>query len=138
MGNFNGRVLCVDIRAEAAGAPVVWSYEGSGEAFFSAPAVAADRIVAGSRDKRLHCIDKAGGAGLWSFAARDNIDGAPVVCGDKVVVGSNDGRLYLVRLADGAEAGVYDVGAAISASPAVAPGLLVVGADDGFVYAFAW
>jgi outer membrane protein assembly factor BamB len=138
LGNYLGQVLSVAITSTPTGDRTAWRYEGDGEAFFSAAAITPACVVIGSRDKRLHCIDRKTGAGLWRFAAKDLIDSSPVICGDKVVVGSSDGRLYLVRLSDGSEVWSYEIGAAITAAPAVTNKVVVVGADDGGVYAFGW
>ncbi len=136
VGNYLGQVLALAIAPAPTGDRPAWRFEAEGEAFFSAAALTADRVVIGCRDKRLYCLDRKTGERLWRFAARDMIDSSPVVCGDKVVVGSCDGRLYVVRLADGSEVWSYEIGAAITASPAVTNTRVVIGADDGAVYAF--
>ncbi len=77
----------------------------------------ADRVIIGGRDKRLHCIDRATGKGVWTFQTRGQVDSSPVICGDAIIVGSEDGRLYCVNLADGKERWAYEIGAAVTASP---------------------
>ena len=84
----------------------------------------------------LHCVQRADGKPVWSFAARGKIDGSPAVCDGKVVVGSDDGRLYVVSLRDGKEIWSYELGQPIESSPAVAGGRIVIGCNDGAVYCF--
>jgi len=132
VGHFENELLCVDIDA----GDVVWRYALDDGAFFSSPAVDAERVVVGARDGGVHCVRRTDGAKLWMFQTRDDVDSCPVICDGKVVVGSTDGRLYLLRLTDGTKLWSYEIGAPITSSPAVAGGMVVVGAEDGYVYAF--
>jgi len=133
-GHYEGKFLCGDFE----GNKIIWEYEDEeyGDAFFSSPAVVEDKVIVGSRDNNLHCINKTNGKKIWSFRTRDIVDSSPVVCKDKVVFGSEDGRLYIVNLADGKQTWSYEIGGAIISSPAVAKGKIVVGANDGRIYTF--
>jgi outer membrane protein assembly factor BamB len=115
---------------------LLWSYDGGRHAFFSSPAITAERVLFGGRDKQLHCARLSDGKPLWTFMTRRKVDGSPVVCGDKVVFGSGDGRVYMLRLADGEQVWSYEIGRSIFSSPAVADGVLITASLDGSVYAF--
>ncbi len=115
---------------------VVWRYKNRAFPYMSSAAVTTDRVVVGGRDKLLHCITRATGEKIWTFATQGKVDSSPVVAGDKVVVGSDDGRVYLVSLASGKELWSYEIGEAIDSSPAVADGKIVIGSNDGSVYCF--
>jgi outer membrane protein assembly factor BamB len=132
VGNVEGMLMCAN--------PVTrwpqWKYTPEGCEFFASPAVGATALYVGSRDKRLHAVDRKFGDPLWTFATRGDVDSSPVLVGEKVVFGSGDGRLYMVRASDGRQVWAYDVGSPILASPAVAGRRVVVGADDGTVYCF--
>ncbi len=133
VGNYGGDFLCADV----ATGKIVWRRPGAdGDPFFASPAIGDDRVVVGSRDKRLHCFARDSGKPLWTFRTRGEVDSSPVICGDKVVFGSADGRLYMVRLADGKQLWSYEVGEPLTASPAVADGIVVIGSEDGTIYAF--
>lgn len=132
VGHYDNEFLCADLKKGA----IEWKFKDRAFPYFSSPALTADRVIFGGRDKRLHCVKKENGEPVWSFATRAKVDSSPVVCGDKVVVGSEDGNLYVVSLTDGKELWSYEIGAAIIASPAVVNGLIVVGSEDGNVYAF--
>lgn len=131
-GHYGNQFVCVDLAA----GEVVWAYDSPSHAFFSSPAIGADRVVFGGRDRYLHCARKEDGEKLWSFATRRKVDGSPVIVGDKVVFGSGDGRLYVLALADGRELWSYDIGKSVVSSPAVVDGRIFVGANDHRLYAF--
>ncbi len=138
--NFVGELLCVDL----AETKVRWRYGGDDDgddekyarATLSSPAVGADRVVFGSRDRRVHCVARSDGERIWTFPTRGSVDSSPVICGKKVIVASRDGRLYVLRLSDGKKLWSYEIGEPISSSPAVAGSMIVVGCEDGYVYAF--
>jgi outer membrane protein assembly factor BamB len=139
LGHYGNAVVCADLGARK----IAWTYQDRRRfPFFSSPAVTADRVVIGGRDRAVHCINRRDGKGVWTFRTRGKVDSSPVVCGDRVVVGSEDGRLYLLRLQDGRQLWSYQIGKPVMSSPAVvrAPGrtdgMVIVGADDGYVYAF--
>ncbi|MBN8218140.1 MAG: PQQ-binding-like beta-propeller repeat protein [Spirochaetes bacterium] len=132
-GNHAGKLLAVNL----AKGQIVWQVgdEDAGP-FFSSPAVGAASVLAGSRDNRLHCLNRASGKKKWVFLARGGIDSSPVLVSDRVVFGSMDGSVYSLRLTDGSVAWSYDTGARITGSPAVVDGLLLIAAEDGTLYAF--
>ncbi|NLF38880.1 PQQ-binding-like beta-propeller repeat protein [bacterium] len=130
---YAGKLLCVDVAARR----VTWEYASeNGAAFFSSPAVDGERVVAGARDARVHCVNRKDGTRRWVFHTQGDVDSSPVLCGPYVVVGSNDGRVYVLDADTGLCAWQYEIGAAVSSSPAVTGGMIIVGADDGRVYAF--
>jgi outer membrane protein assembly factor BamB len=131
-GQYENEFLCVDLKA----GKKAWAYHDRNFPYFSSPAVTQEAVVFGGRDKLLHCVKRADGQAVWSFATRGKVDSSPVVCGNKVVVGSDDGRLYVVSLDKGKELWSYEIGQPIESSPAVARGKVVVGAGDGNVYCF--
>jgi outer membrane protein assembly factor BamB len=134
LGHYDNKLVCIDTDEKK----IVWEYEDKDhpDAFFSSPAVGKDRVLIGSRDGYLHCVNRKNGEKIWAFKSRDDIDSSPVISGNKVVVASMDGRLYVVDLKDGKEIWSYEIGAAIFGCPAVAGGFIVIGADDGRIYAF--
>jgi eukaryotic-like serine/threonine-protein kinase len=132
VGNYGGKFLCMN----TANARVEWDYDSDKQAFFSSPAVGADRVVVGARDNNVYCFSRKKRGVIWKFPTGGQVDSSPVICGGVVVVGSKDGFLYMLGLADGKKLWSYEIGEAITASPAVAAGMIVIGSEDGFVYAF--
>jgi outer membrane protein assembly factor BamB len=132
IGHYENEFLCADLN----GGKIAWKFKDRNFPYFSSPALTADRVIFGGRDKRLHCLNRANGEEVWSFSTRGKVDSSPVVVDGKIVVGSEDGRLYMVKLADGAELWSYEIGQPIISSPAVAGGRVVIGGEDGNVYCF--
>lgn len=130
VGHYGNLVLGLDVKE----AKVSWRYRDRNFPYVSSAAVAGERVFIGGGDKRLHCIERATGKGIWQFATRGKVDGSPVVCDQTVVVGSADGRLYGVAAEDGGERWALDLGAPVSASPAVFDGWIIVGTEDGVVH----
>ena len=132
VGHYENEVLNVDLAAGV----VVWKYRDRNFPYFSSPAVTTNRVLFGGRDKRLHCVDRTNGKGVWTFATRGKVDSSPVVAGDDVFVGSDDGRIYRVGLSDGLERWNYEMGQPVQSSPAIVNGYLLIGCDDGKLYCF--
>jgi len=136
LGHHANEFIAIDL----ATGEVVWGYPNARFGFFSPPAVTEESVFFGGRDSSLHRVDRATGAGVWTFKTRRKIDAGPVVAGDKVVVGSGDGRLYVVSRATGEEVWSTDIGKSIFSSPAVVDtevgGMFLIGSNDGSLYAF--
>ena len=133
VGHYGNRFVCVDLAA----GKVVWEYEPGHSPVFSSPALAADRVVFGARDRKVHCLSRNEGKLLWGRATRGRVDSSPVIAGDRVVVGSDDGVLRVLALSDGRELWTHDLGAPIPGAAAVADGRVVVAGADGTVWCFA-
>ncbi len=132
VGHYENEFLCLDLRE----GKVLWRYRDRAFPYATSPAVTADRVLFGGRDKRLHCVKRDTGDAVWVFATRGKVESSPVVVGDKVVFGSDDGRLYLLNLADGKELWKYELGQPVQSSPAVVEGRVLIGCDDGHLYCF--
>jgi outer membrane protein assembly factor BamB len=117
--------------------PRLWQYGERDFDYFSSPALSPTLLVVGGRDRRLHCLKREDGTGVWEFRAGKAVDSSPVIAGNKwVYVGSDDGFLYAVDLATGDSPWSFEAGAAIKSSPAIAGGWLVIGDDGGNIHAF--
>jgi outer membrane protein assembly factor BamB len=132
LGHYGNQVVCANLNT----GKIVWAYRDRMFPYFSSPAVTADRVVIGCRDKRLRCLKRSDGKPQWEFRTRGKVDSSPVICDGKVIVGSEDGRIYMVGLADGHEVWSYQIGAPVMSSPSIYDGVVFIGADDGFLYAF--
>jgi len=134
LGQYDNKLICVDRKRKT----IDWEYQDKDnpDSFFSSPAVGKDRVLIGSRNDYLHCVDRKTGKKIWVFRTHDDIDSSPVIAGEKAVVGSLDGRLYIVDMATGKELWSYEIGAPLFSCPAVDGGFIVIGADDGRIYTF--
>ena len=131
-GHYGEEVLALDVKTQKQ----LWKYEDRKFAYFSTPAVTADRVIIGGRDKRIHCLNRKDGSQVWQFKTRGAVDSSPVVSGDAIVCGSDDGFLYLIDLATGEERWSFEIGEPVQGSPAVAQGRIFIGSLDGSVYCF--
>jgi outer membrane protein assembly factor BamB len=138
VGHYGNKFISVSFGAshESPLPTILWTYQDRAFPFFSSAAVSAEQVVVGSRDKRLHCLNRKDGKQLWTFRTRGEVDSSPVICGDKVVLGSGDGFLYILQLADGNPVWSYEIGEGITSSPALGNRRIVIGGEDGYVYAF--
>lgn len=115
---------------------IVWKFEAAKrqQPFYSSAALTDKLVVVGSRDKRIHAVDRKSGQSVWSFPTENRVDSSPVIVGSRVYAASMDGKLYVLDLAKGTEMKKFDLGAAITASPAVGGGCLVIGTEKGVLY----
>jgi outer membrane protein assembly factor BamB len=115
---------------------IAWTYKSArnANAFYSSPAVTDKQVLIGSRDNRLHCIDRMTGNSKWSFPTGNKVDSSPVVAGSRVIVGSHDRHLYVLDLESGKELQKIPLDGAINASPAVVDGKVLIGTQKGTLY----
>jgi outer membrane protein assembly factor BamB len=132
LGTMSNEVLAIAWKKPE----IAWKYtpEKRQQPFFASAAVTDALVVIGSRDRRVHAIDRKSGQPVWTFQTDNRVDSSPVIVGQRVFAGSLDGKLYVIDLAKGKELKKFDLGGAIAASPAVGDGCLVVGTDKGVLY----
>src|SRR5438552_5750164 len=124
IGTMSNQMLAIDLKKQT----IKWKYEAeeNPQPFFSSPAVSADLVVVGGRDKRVHAFHRLTGKHAWEYATKGKVDSSPVVAGKRVYVGSADGNLYVLELTKGILVQKIDLGGPITASPAVADNRLVI------------
>jgi outer membrane protein assembly factor BamB len=121
----------------------------TGDAIYSAPAVADGVVYVGSENGTLYAFavgcNTAGRTctPLWTATTGNAIDSSPAVADGVVYVGSADGRLYAFAVGCNTGGGACTplwkgtTGGNIVSSPAVADGVVYVGSEDWDLYAFA-
>jgi outer membrane protein assembly factor BamB len=131
IGTMGNEVKAIDWKK----GEVVWTYKPRrSDGFYSSPAVNEKYVVVGSRDRRLHCLDRKTGAAEWTFLTGNKVDSSPVIVGDRVVFGSMDEHLYVLNLNNGKELQKLRLDGPISGSPAVVDGKVYIGTQKGTVY----
>lgn len=75
---------------------VIWDFETFDEQGGSSPVVAGDRLVVGSDDGHLFCLNADDGEEVWSLPMPAFVYASPAVAGGRVYVGSTAGRLVCV------------------------------------------
>lgn len=130
-GNYANQVLAFD----PGDLGELWTYSDKSFPFFSSPAVNEKSVFIGSRDKRLHAIDRETGQGIWTYRTSGRVDSSPLAFSDAVVFGSTDGWLYALNQTDGEELWKIELGGSLIASPIYANGKLIIGSQGGTLFA---
>jgi outer membrane protein assembly factor BamB len=112
-GDVEGKFYCVD----AAKGEKLWTFETGGE-IASGCNFAGDRILIGSHDETLYCLDMKGNK-IWDFKTQGPVNGAPVVAGGKTFVAGCDSNLHVIDIKSGKEDFSIDLGGQAGATAAV-------------------
>jgi outer membrane protein assembly factor BamB len=115
-----------------------WTFQADErpQPFYASAAVTDRLVLAGSRDRRLHALERKTGKEAWSFATEGKVDASPVVAGKRVFAPSLDGNLYILDLDAGNKLDKITLDGPIQGSPAIAGDRLILGTTKGTVYCF--
>ncbi|HEY7330608.1 MAG TPA: PQQ-binding-like beta-propeller repeat protein [Gemmataceae bacterium] len=115
-----------------------WAFQADErpQPFYASAAVTDRLVLAGSRDRRLHALERKTGKEAWNFPTEGKVDASPVVVGKRVFAPSLDGNLYILDLESGKQIDKITLDGPIQGSPAVADGFLILGTTKGTVYCF--
>ena len=107
--------------------------------FMSSPAIAGGRVLIGSDNFKLYCLDLDTGRQLWAFEARWPIFSSPVVSDGRVYVGEGlheqeDSKLYCLSLADGKVLWEKQTQSHTESTPTVVDGKVYFGAGEDGLY----
>ena len=94
------------------------------------------KIVIGSYDNFIYCLDSQTGKVCWKIEAANYINGTISIYKDKAIIGSCDGFLYIINLESGELAHKIDCETYIPGWAASANNITYVGNYDGKVRAF--
>jgi outer membrane protein assembly factor BamB len=121
-----------------------WTYETEGPVTGS-PVAADGKVVFGSYDKHIYCLDAETGAFNWKFPTGYRVSSTPTLVDGVVYTGADDGYIYAIDADDGTELWNRYAGGLQAdtlwasmvqkrSSPTVVNDLLYVGAMDGNFY----
>jgi outer membrane protein assembly factor BamB len=115
-----------------------WTFQAEErpQPFYASAAVTDRLVLAGSRDRRLHALERKTGKEVWNFATEGKMDASPVVAGKRIFAPSLDGNLYILDLDNGKQLNKIALDGPILGSPAVVGDSLVLGTTKGTVYCF--
>ncbi len=121
---------------------VRWTYETDGE-ISGGPTVlpTADgiRVLVGSQDASLSCLDLVDGKLLWKLSIADQIRCSPTVArttaGDRVFLAGCDGRLHVIDASTGRETVAVPIDGPTGTTPAVAGDRVFFGTEGGVFFA---
>lgn len=136
VGTYASEIISVNWKEQK----VEWRYKDPKKEFpyHSSAAITDEYVVAGGRDKQIHCVERKTGKPVWKFGTRGRVDSSPVIIGNRVFVGSSDGNLYELDLENGKTLWKKNLGKDITASPAIGSGHLIIGTEsrNGALYCF--
>ncbi|GAB6186867.1 hypothetical protein JCM17478_23690 [Thermopirellula anaerolimosa] len=119
----------------------LWQFEAGGTIDNAANVFSADgrtRVLFGSQDMNLYCLDGETGAVVWRAALPDQIRCQPPVVGDLAFVAGCDGKLHAIELETGKERIACDLDGPTGCTPAVRGAELYVGTESGFFFGIDW
>jgi outer membrane protein assembly factor BamB len=93
---------------------LLWSFQTGGE-IKSSPVACGDRIVAGSTDGHVYCLDLSGEL-KWKFNTGNAIEASPAIVNNRVYIGNLDGSLFALDLENGNKQWEYASGNQINGS----------------------
>ncbi|MBN1158968.1 MAG: PQQ-binding-like beta-propeller repeat protein [Bacteroidales bacterium] len=94
---------------------LLWSFY-TGDEIKSSPVVQGNRIVTGSADGNVYCLDQ-NGRQIWKFTAGNAIEATALIHGGNVYIGDLSGNLYSLRLEDGEMNWLYKTQGQIMGAP---------------------
>lgn len=105
-----------------------WKHQTMAEIISSA-VVVDDRIIFGSYDATLYCLDLSGKE-VWSFETADRINGSPAIAGDITFVTGCDQHLRAINIKTGEQEFDLELERFLIASPCVDNFMLYVGTHE--------
>ncbi|XP_034736790.1 beta-alanine-activating enzyme [Etheostoma cragini] len=141
IGSVDGNICCFS----NTGTPV-WQFSTKGPVF-SSPCVTADqqRVLCGSHDGRLYCLNCADGSLVWTFQTPGKVYSSPCVfdgsvmgnsgvLGVLVALASTEGTVWILDGHDGQMLASLTLPGELFSSPVVYDHSLVVGCRNDYVY----
>ena len=122
-----------------------WKFATYG-AVRSTPAVTEGKIIVGSSDGYMYCLDRNTGKLFWKFDADGAINSTPIVVHAEVYFVNRTNTLFAVKISDGTLLWRKNLGIPLPyewgfdyyvGSPAIGNGILYVGSADGHMYALS-
>ncbi|XP_027146442.1 beta-alanine-activating enzyme isoform X2 [Larimichthys crocea] len=139
IGSVDGNICCFSDTGE-----LVWQFLTKGPVF-SSPCLTPDhqRVLCGSHDGCLYCLDGASGSLIWTFQTTGKVYSSPFVFDGSVVgrrrtplvaAASTDGTAWILDAGDGQTLASFTLPGELFSSPVVWGRSLVVGCRNDFVY----
>ncbi|XP_030583289.1 beta-alanine-activating enzyme isoform X2 [Archocentrus centrarchus] len=138
VGSVDGHICCFSNTGE-----LLWQFLTKGPVF-SSPCITPDqqRLLCGSHDGRLYCLNCADGSLVWTFQTTGKVYSTPCVFdgsavgrrGTLVGLASTDGTVWILDGKDGQKLASHTLPGELFSSPVVWERSLIVGCRNDYVY----
>ena len=132
IGDSDGQFYCIDAGSGAK----KWSLDTRAE-IASGANFAGDKVLFGSYDESLHCVD-TDGKEVWSFKTNGPVNSSPAVAGNYTFVAGCDSNLHVIDIRTGKETAAIDLEGQAAATAAVLGEQLYVGTMANQMKAIDW
>ncbi|MDR2036844.1 MAG: PQQ-binding-like beta-propeller repeat protein [Bacteroidales bacterium] len=132
IGDDKGYLNCLNMK----NGKVIWRYQ-TGNRIVATAAVSEGRVVFGSADKNIYCLDTNGRL-IWKIEAKEAVMGVPLIADGVVYIGASDHCFRAIDLYSGKIIWEYtDIHGYIESRPLLYKGNVVFGAWDNYLYALS-
>lgn len=97
-----------------------------------------DKVIFGSHDSFLYCLNLADGSLAWKFQTEDRVNCAPAIADGHTFISGCDEHLRVISIEDGKQQADVPLNSFLIASPAVWDEMLYVGTYASEVVALDW
>ena len=132
LGDIDGFFYCYDMEGKQ-----LWKFESNAEINSSA-SFYDGKVLFGSQDATLYCLDEKTGALAWKLTVQDQIRCSPTVVDDRSFVAGCDGNLHIIDLKKGEEVAAVEIDAPTGCTPAVVGDHVFFGTEAGEVFKVDW
>ncbi len=131
IGDLDGIFYCIDQDGKKR-----WEFNAESE-IDSCANFYKDKVLFGSQDSKLYCLNAESGELVWKFAIDDQIRCTPTIVENRAFVAGCDGRLHVIDLDQGKEVGAVDI-AQTGATAAALGDRVFCGTQQGIFFGVDW
>lgn len=129
VGHYRNEMMCIDLDKMS----VLWR-SPAGPVLTGAALDGASRVIFGSQDNFVHCLDRFGGGELWHYDAGAWVDSTLSIDDGRVFGVTNGGDVFVLSLDSGALQASGRLPGDSRAPVTISGELILVPCDDGYLY----
>ncbi|MFP6649236.1 MAG: PQQ-binding-like beta-propeller repeat protein, partial [Pirellulaceae bacterium] len=97
-----------------------------------------DKVLIGSQDATLYCLNAADGELAWKYEIADQIRCSPTIVGNRCFLAGCDGRLHIIDIDEGKPVADVLLDGPTGVTPAVLGDRVFFGTEGGVFFAIDW